>query len=922
MKRNLLSLLFLSLAVTVSASDIYLSSGGSDANDGATPEKTVATLTKAVSLIPTGGTDYVIKVSGIIPVSSETLINRNIRLVIEGSTETLSGFDGGNTSRILHLRNAEGETTLKNLTFRNGYSAAEGGAIRIDNSGKCLILNCIIRDNRATRQGGGIALFGSSAAEADVTIQNSLIAFNESTGNGGGAIFIDNNTANKRTAVSVINSTIYKNRAKTYGGAIYVSGKSGVNSSLAFVNVTVTENSSQGNGGHCGGLNVRDTDGQFQLEVYNSIWEDNVGENNGSPAYRDIGFSGGTSGVTQGAFGTNAFVSNSFVGLLAGLSGSVPAGNTVGYGTSKAAGLAAPSAGYIASQNSIPPDFDSNALKKGDAQYLQALNINTDQLGNIRAFTDGKCAAGAVEVPAKFVVTNPDPHDYLHFIIYGQSLSDGQESFYPISTENVPGNYMIGDQMWIAHGNAHLDSLRPLVSSRQISYSLTCENPLVAAVNHLQLQKNVDLPTDETRFIATSCGTGAQPIANLSKGSERGLYERDFLTAINQGRKITARTGSTIFCPAIYWMQGENDYNSTKLPKDEYKAAMIQLKNDMQADIQECYKQTDKPIFYTYQTGGGWTNGNRELLIGMAQLEASNEYDDVVCVGPTYPLSFSNNHLCSNGSRWYGEYMAKVYYKTQVLDEDFKPLQPEALYRDAQNPKKIRIEYHVPVPPLVFDSLILEKRIHYGFSIYLNNSKQTLTQVQIVGNSVELTAASNLIGDVEVLYGEKNTINGVGNLRDSDPFQAKSNYIDGDMKDENGDFIYPRVDKADCTGVLRESFRPITREPMDENGDIIYNRPYPLYNFSLAFNYKIPAGDDGFTVPNMNGVPSAAPSVSNTGKRKILQTELFDLSGIRFRIWNSEEKPHFANIQAGVYLLKTQYRQSSETHKIIISNNN
>ncbi|GHT76480.1 hypothetical protein FACS189413_02340 [Bacteroidia bacterium] len=918
MKKQLNCLLFLLIANTVFATDIYLSSNGNDGNDGSTSEKAVATLSKAVALIPTNSSDYIIKVSGIIPVTSEVLINRNISFTMEGDTEMLSGFDGGNTSRILHLQNAAGATVLKNLIFRNGYTTAEGGAIRIDNSGKCTLLNCIIRNNQSVKAGGGIALFSSAQSETAVTIQNTLIANNESTNNGGGGIFIDNNNANNQNTVAIINSTIYKNRAKTYGGAIYVSGKGNGNSSLTFVNVTVVENRSQGNGGHCGGLNVRDADGQVTLKVYNSIWEDNLGENNGSPAYRDIGFSGGTAGVTQGTYASTVFFNHSFIGLIGGITGSVPAGNTVGYGTGKAAGLATPGEDYIASQNSIPLDFFSDALEYGDAQYLQNLNVNTDQTGNIRAFADGKCAAGAVEVPATFVVTNPDPHEYQHFLIYGQSLSVGQESFYPISTENVPGNYMIGNQMWINYGNTNLDLLNPLVSSRQISYPLTCENPLVAAVNHLQQQKNADSPTDNTRFIATSCGTGAQPIANLAKGSERGLYERDFLTAIKQAQKITIKSGSSISCPAIFWMQGENDYNSTKLPKDEYKEAMLKLKTDMQTDIRQRYHQTEKPVFFTYQTGGGWTNGNRELLIGMAQLEASNENGDVICVGPVYQLSFSNNHLCSNGSRWFGEYMAKVYYKTQVLGEEFKPLQPKTLYRDAQNPNKVIVRFHVPVPPLAFDSLILEKRQNYGFSIYKDNAKQTISNVEIVNDCVEITCTNALTGNIEVLYGEKNTINGVGNLRDSDPYLSKSTYVDGDTKDETGNYIYPRVDKEDCTGVLRESFRPVTREPLDETGEIIYGKPYPLYNFSLAFNYKLAAGQDTFAVPNMEQATTGLPRIPVTYNAVPNSTELYNLSGVKIGQWRNAAQPDLSQVPLGVYIVRNQYDGGVETKKIVV----
>ena len=41
------------------------------------------------------------------------------------------------------------------------------------------------------------------------------------------------------------------------------------------------------------------------------------------------------------------------------------------------------------------------------------------------------------------------------FIIDGQSLSTGDQSWPPLSTENVPGNYMMGVEIWINGGTAN-----------------------------------------------------------------------------------------------------------------------------------------------------------------------------------------------------------------------------------------------------------------------------------------------------------------------------------------------------------------------------------------------------------------------------------------------------------------------------------
>ena len=59
-------------------------------------------------------------------------------------------------------------------------------------------------------------------------------------------------------------------------------------------------------------------------------------------------------------------------------------------------------------------------------------------------------------------------------------------------------------------------------------------------------------------------------------------------------------------------------------------------------------------------------------------------------------------HLDANGYRWFGEMLGKVYYQTKVQGKTFKPLQPTEIMRE-KLPNQVRIKYHVPVPPLVFD---------------------------------------------------------------------------------------------------------------------------------------------------------------------------------------------------------------------------
>jgi hypothetical protein len=270
--------------------------------------------------------------------------------------------------------------------------------------------------------------------------------------------------------------------------------------------------------------------------------------------------------------------------------------------------------------------------------------------------------------------------------------------------------------------------------------------------------------------------------------------------------------------------------------KNEYKTLFVSLKDNLLSDVTAKYEQEKAPVFYTYQVGAQYSKGT-SLEIGMAQLEAANENEDIVMVGPVYPMSDVGDHLDANGYRWYGEMIGKVIYKTQVLGEKFSPLQPARISRVAGNPKQIKIKYSVPKPPLVLDTNTLLQMPDYGFNLYVNDSKQTITGIQIEGgHTVVITSGVDLTGKVTITYaGTDATLSGYslrghGNLRDSDDYGAFFNYEQKTW-----------VGRATSSG-----------HPKDENGDIIYGKPYPLYNFSVAFYYELPAGAEEYNVPNVN----------------------------------------------------------------------
>lgn len=418
--------------------------------------------------------------------------------------------------------------------------------------------------------------------------------------------------------------------------------------------------------------------------------------------------------------------------------------------------------------------------------------------------------------------------DYNQIILYGQSLSMGWECPEVITATPINGNYMVGNNPLINHGNNHDETLHPLIA---VKWSGGGEQPIVGCVNSFsKLYRR--FVNKSQMFIGSSAGEGGQSIERLSKectnvsGSvvDNNYYHIEFLRLLDQTKAAVDAESKTVNCSAILYMQGEHNYTGSGLgmtpgteatkDKDEYKTLLMTLKNNMQADIMEKYGQTQKPLFFIYETAGVYIN-NKEMTINMAQIEFAQENDDVFLLHPTYPTpDYNGGHLSTNGYRWYGELMAKSLYDVLVRGEHYKPVFPTNY---TINKNQLIIDFYVPVPPLVLDTWTKETITNMGFIVYNNSTEISITDVTVKSTSVVLTCASELSGIVEVIYAGQGR-SGSGNLRDSDTYRSYYSYFD-DRK---------------TAPSKRENYTP-----RDQKGKYIYSKPYPMYNWCVNFYKKI-----------------------------------------------------------------------------------
>jgi len=430
---------------------------------------------------------------------------------------------------------------------------------------------------------------------------------------------------------------------------------------------------------------------------------------------------------------------------------------------------------------------------------------------------------------------------YNHCLAYGQSLITGNETWPALSTSAYGGNLMYGDSTRPASRDAAVftplgtSTLRPLKAVVQSSSGASIltdaevaalaagsqnqgEGPEVGMLNFARKQflQYHGLALDSSRlFVTSSPGVSGCTIEQLSKGASPDIYQR-LVQATQAVKDIATAEGATYCIPAIFWLQGEYNYvpdYGGDTTKDGYKAKLLAQANIWKAELaQGISGQSAPPAIITYQTGAAFTRDTNDLSIGMAQWELSKEQANWYLAAPYYPYTDKGGHLDSNGSRWLGAQLGKVFHRVVTLGQGWKPLSPRGMTISG---KEILIDFHVPCPPLAWDkpyvSLVATEYVDKGFRVKDSSSTLLIKSVEIVTETiVRIELLNTPTSTVTVQYATLAGSGGNGCLRDSDPTVSTDRY-----QYTAGSGQYPAANIAALVG-----------------------RPYPLQNWCIAFSLQ------------------------------------------------------------------------------------
>lgn len=362
----------------------------------------------------------------------------------------------------------------------------------------------------------------------------------------------------------------------------------------------------------------------------------------------------------------------------------------------------------------------------------------------------------------------PAPSNWLNQILQsGQSLAIGTQGYYALTTSQPYGNVMLNDTR---------DAFLPLTEPHTRAYRHVEETNASAMANYLSAQ--------QTGFSSAVHihGWGVSTYLSLKKGTSPYALGMSQMQAAHQlavaSQRASRVTGVTI-------IHGESDEGEGTTAA-AYAADLIEWQHDYETDVRAFTGQDEPVPLFTTQMSSWTGNGHAIPTVALGQLAAARSSTKVHLVTPAYIFEYNDGwHLKAWSYRRLGEYFGKAMKQVSLDGQPFLPLMP---LRAARLGTSIEVQFHVPVPPLAFDTTAVMAQDAYGFEVSDDGSAMTVSAVALVSpDTVRLTLGQLPSGNNERLRYAFTGVPGSGyvcgagaqvvgapngNLRDSDPTPA------------------------------------------------------------------------------------------------------------------------------------------------------
>ncbi|MFO0735959.1 MAG: hypothetical protein U0270_08765 [Labilithrix sp.] len=278
---------------------------------------------------------------------------------------------------------------------------------------------------------------------------------------------------------------------------------------------------------------------------------------------------------------------------------------------------------------------------------------------------------------------------------------------------------------------------------------------------------------------------GCNYMTGLNHPFDQGMQE------VQSGLYLAKAQGKSYVVRAVVAIHGESDHYSYTAGNQEfpnsgsdgtpgeiqnYADGLLEWQSDYETGVKEITRQSQPVPMFISQISG-W-NDAKTSKVAQFQLDAHvRAPGKVILVGPAYALELGQVdclHYTNVGEQHLGEMFGKVYAKVVLEGRTWEPVRPQTVTR---NGAELTVRFHVPEPPLVFDTSIVAATKDMGFE-YLDGAGnvQAITKVELTGaDTVKITLASDA-GPGHLTYAQNQTPSTCigtpsgarGNLRDSD----------------------------------------------------------------------------------------------------------------------------------------------------------
>ena len=270
----------------------------------------------------------------------------------------------------------------------------------------------------------------------------------------------------------------------------------------------------------------------------------------------------------------------------------------------------------------------------------------------------------------------------------------------------------------------------------------------MAATIHAKIDSALGLKPTYHYFTAARGGTS---LAGINQGT---VPYQNLLIGVQRAHDIAASMGKHYYVAAIAWVHGESDTGNSSYASQ----FMSTFYNPVNAAIKAITGQLNDVQVFAVQPSSFQT------FTGVLQLRAIEDLTpNYHLVAPTFCMPFSATdylHQNRRGQFGNGENLGLAYLDVCAGLRTWEPLEPTSIAFNGTT--GVTITFNVPEGALTLDPTATDKDGNWGFELYTGSTKIDIADKQIVGNSVVLTAASNLTTGTSVV---RYALNGQTNPR-------------------------------------------------------------------------------------------------------------------------------------------------------------